>query len=63
MNSSTIRYAERKQTQEEIKRQIALLQACLEPEPEMPLVPKSPKRKAIEAVTLVPPTPSPSQYK
>jgi minichromosome maintenance protein 10 len=66
MNSSTSRYAEKKQTQEEIKRQIALLQACLEPELEEPLVlksPKSPKRKTIEAVTLAPATPSPSQYK
>ena len=63
MNSSASRYAEKKQTQEEIKRQIALLQACLEPEPERPLVPKSPKRKAIEAVTLAPSTPSPSKYK
>ena len=63
MNSSTSRYAEKTQTQEEIKRQIALLQARLEPESEGPLVPKSPKRKAIEAVTLAPATPSPSQYK
>jgi len=64
MNSSTSRYAEKKQTQEEIKRQIALLQARLEPEPESqarPLVPKSPKRKSIESVTLAPATPSPSQ--
>ena len=64
MNSSTSRFAEKKQTQEEIKRQIALLQSCLEPEPETaPSVPKSPKRKAIESVTLAPATPSPSQYK
>jgi minichromosome maintenance protein 10 len=68
MNSSTSRYAERKQTQEEIRKQIGLLQARLEPEPEPePQTeawrPKSPKRKAVEAVTLAPATPSPSQYK
>ena len=65
MNSSSSRCAEKKQTQEEIKRQIALLQARLEPEHEPQTrasIPKSPKRKAVEAVTLAPATPSPSQY-
>ena len=62
MNSSSSRYAEKKQTQDEIKKQIALLQAALEPEHEPQTRPKSPKRKAIEAVTLAPATPSPSQY-
>lgn len=65
MNSSTSRNAARKQTQEEIKKQIALLQACLEPEPEpeTTLKVKSPKKKGLEqAVTLAPATPSPSEW-
>src|ERR1700678_4358615 len=62
MNSSTSRYAEKKQTQEEIKRQIALLQARLEPEPEPHTGPLVPKRKSIQSVTLATATPSPSQY-
>lgn len=64
MNSSTSRTNERRETQDDIKRQIALLQARLEAEPEYeqePLAPKpSPKRKA-PPVTLVPGTPSPSE--
>lgn len=60
MNSSTSRNNARKQSQEEIKRQIALLQACLYPEPEV-AQPKSPKRKAVEPAILAPATPSPSK--
>src|SRR5271168_3648914 len=62
MNLSTSRYAEKKQTQEEIKRQIALLQARLEPEPELHTGPLVPKQKSIQSVTLATATPSPSQY-
>ncbi|KAH9477114.1 DNA replication licensing factor mcm10 [Psilocybe cubensis] len=64
MNSSTSRNAAKKQTQEEIKRQIALLQACLEPESESETTPmvRSPKRKSVDQpVTLAPATPSPKK--
>ncbi|PPQ80327.1 hypothetical protein CVT25_003609 [Psilocybe cyanescens] len=63
MNSSTSRNTARKQTQEDIKKQIALLQACLEPEPEpeTALKVKSPKRKALGPITLAPATPSPKK--
>ncbi|KAF9529132.1 hypothetical protein CPB83DRAFT_812965 [Crepidotus variabilis] len=62
MNSSTSRTNEQKQTQDEIKRQIALLQAQLKPERESDLLPPkgSPKRKA-SVVTLAPATPSPKK--
>ena len=64
MNSSTSRTNAQKLTQEEIKRQIAELQACLQPELEEHATnppPKSPKRKALEATVLAPATPSPSE--
>ena len=64
MNSSTSRVNERRQTQDEIKRQIALLQTQLdsEPDPVLPLPAQSPKRKTPSTVTLAPPTPSPSAF-
>ncbi|KAF8970690.1 hypothetical protein BDZ97DRAFT_1790519 [Flammula alnicola] len=64
MNSSTSRKNAKQLSQEEIKRQIAQLQARLEPEPEQDVTvsrPKSPKRKAPEPVTLAPATPSPKK--
>lgn len=65
MNSSTSRTNAEKLTQEQIKRQIAELQACLKPELEEDATnprPKSPKRKALEEATiLAPATPSPSE--
>ncbi|KDR78277.1 hypothetical protein GALMADRAFT_245372 [Galerina marginata CBS 339.88] len=61
MNSSTSRTNAKRQSQEEIKRQIALLQACLDPEEIAAPRSKSPKRKAPEPVTLAPATPSPKK--
>jgi len=64
MNSSTSRTNAQKLTQEQLKRQIAELQACLKPELEEHATnppPGSPKRKALEATILAPATPSPSE--
>jgi minichromosome maintenance protein 10 len=64
MNSSTSRSNAIKLTQDQLKQQIAELQARLLPEPEpdaTTLAPKSPKRKAPEPITLAPATPSPSE--
>ncbi|KAF9484171.1 hypothetical protein BDN70DRAFT_910831 [Pholiota conissans] len=66
MNSSTSRTNAQKLTQEQIKRQIAELQARLVSEPEQDAyvttpAPKSPKRKAPEPVVLAPATPSPKK--
>ncbi|KIM41854.1 hypothetical protein M413DRAFT_71601 [Hebeloma cylindrosporum] len=64
MNSSTSRTNAQKLTQEQIKRQIAELQACLKPELEEDATtsrPKSPKRKAPEITVLAPATPSPKK--
>ncbi|KAJ3509617.1 hypothetical protein NLJ89_g5126 [Agrocybe chaxingu] len=60
MDSSSSRQTATKLKQEELKRQIALLQAQLEPEsPVKATTPKSPKRKTCQPQTLAPATPSP----
>jgi minichromosome maintenance protein 10 len=64
MNSSTSRNNAIKLTQDQLKQQIAELQARLLPEPAPDTTapaPKSPKRKALEPITLAPATPSPSE--
>ncbi|KAF8181067.1 hypothetical protein BJ912DRAFT_1044739 [Pholiota molesta] len=64
MNSSTSRSNALKLTQDQLKQQIAELQARLLPEPEPDATapaPKSPKRKAPEPITLAPATPSPKK--
>ncbi|KAF8889089.1 hypothetical protein BD779DRAFT_1623344 [Infundibulicybe gibba] len=64
MDSSSHRKEEELREQEELRKQIALLQARLIDRPETHnLVPTSPKRKRADATLLVPATPSPKKRK